>query len=182
MDGSTGETTHLANVPRDSQVRKFTQITNSLRNWKHTTQAETTFRGRVLSTDGEDNPLQRRRRILTRRDTMTTRQRIDTGGWFDLEAATSFKEATVWNGNNHISVPTGSQWEHQYLYYTKSGNWVLNCWSQYQNSIETYEQIDEDSAIEWLIENEYFHDHPQLERLPNKVRDRLQEGIEAREV
>jgi hypothetical protein len=113
---------------------------------------------------------------------MTTRQRIDTGGWFDLEAATTFAESTVWNGNNHISVPTGSQWDHEHLYYTKSGNWVLNQWSQYQGSIETYEQIGEDSAIEWLIQNEYFHDHPHTERLPNKVRDRLKEVVDAWEV
>ena len=36
-----------------------------------------------------------------------------SGSWFDLDKAESFEEETQWNGNNHISKATGSQWEHE---------------------------------------------------------------------
>ena len=70
-------------------------------------------------------------------------------GWFDLELATS------WDGNNNISLATGSQWDHERLYRTKGGRWVLNWWSQWEGRKETYRFIDPDTAQAWLIENEY---------------------------
>lgn len=76
-----------------------------------------------------------------------------SGAWFDSEAAEQFKETTHWNGNNHISNATGSQWEHECLYRTAGGRWVLNHWSQYQGSAETYEEITNADAASWLSRN-----------------------------
>jgi len=70
-----------------------------------------------------------------------------SGSWFDTKAAILFKEDTNWDGRNQISVPTRSQWDHEWLYYTKSGKWVLNDFSNYQGSTEGYRQIDEQAAI-----------------------------------
>ncbi len=56
------------------------------------------------------------------------RQAIDGGGWFDREAATKFQESTHWNGSNHISNATGSQWNHEALYCTRRGVYVLTSW------------------------------------------------------
>ncbi|MFA5435831.1 MAG: hypothetical protein WC372_07335 [Candidatus Neomarinimicrobiota bacterium] len=81
------------------------------------------------------------------------RQAIDGGRWFDLEAAEVFKEDTWFNGNNHISCATGSQWDHEALYRTKSGKWILNHWSQYQGSTESWVEIDDDAAAKWLVTN-----------------------------
>jgi hypothetical protein len=78
-------------------------------------------------------------------------------------------------------VATGSQWHHEYLYYTKSGRWVLNCFSNYQGTLETYEQIDEADAVAWLIRNEHF-DSEQLQNLPTKIRDAVQQGVAAAEI
>ena len=103
----------------------------------------------------------------------------DTGKWFDESKAVKFKEATWWNGNNHISKPTGSQWDHEALYFTASGNWELNDWSQYQGSSESYETIHQDDAIRWLIVNEHA-DH--LGELPQEVQDAVRAGVEAVEV
>ena len=75
-------------------------------------------------------------------------------GWFDRAKAERFSEATRWNGNNHISIATGSQWDHQALYYTAGGRWVLYFWSQYQGRPERYRFIDGDEAREWLLLNE----------------------------
>jgi hypothetical protein len=72
-------------------------------------------------------------------------------GWFDIDAAEKFREDTEWDGNNHISKATGSQWNHETLYRTKGGRWVLNKWSQWQGSHETWEFVSDVEAREWLI-------------------------------
>lgn len=75
-------------------------------------------------------------------------------GWFDDEKAESFKEASWWNGSNHISVATGSQYEHEILYRTVGGRWVLNCWSQWQGVPESYRFMTDQEAQTWLLANE----------------------------
>lgn len=49
--------------------------------------------------------------------------RISIGGgrWFNPDAAKEYEEATWWNGNNHVSKATGSQWDHEKLYLTPKG-------------------------------------------------------------
>jgi len=84
---------------------------------------------------------------------------LGNGKWFSTEKAEAFEEGRDWDGRNHISRATGSQWEHQRLYHTASGRWVLNHWSQYQGHPETYEIIDDEQAITWLVRNE--HDFPE---------------------
>ena len=85
--------------------------------------------------------------------TNMARQAIDNGSWFDVDKATVFMEATRWNGNNRISVNTNSQWAHEALYRTAKGSFVLNSYSDYQGSQETWEVIDDQSAVDWLIRN-----------------------------
>ena len=82
------------------------------------------------------------------------RQKIDGGGWFNPETAREYKEDTRWDGRNHISKNTGSQWDHEALYRTTKGAWVLHSWSQWAGSGESWERIDDDRAVEWLITNE----------------------------
>lgn len=77
----------------------------------------------------------------------------NTGKWFDLAAAEKFDEDTWWNGNNHISCATGSQWDHEALYYTKGKRWILNHWSQWQGSSQTWEELDATAAAAWLVKN-----------------------------
>ena len=81
--------------------------------------------------------------------------RINLGGgrWFDPKKAQRWEEDTRWNGNNHVSVATGSQWEHEELYRTPRGVWILHSWSQWQGSIPRYEITDDATARQWLIDN-----------------------------
>lgn len=72
-------------------------------------------------------------------------------GWFDPDKAEAYDESTTWNGNNHISDATGGQWEHEILYRTKSGRWVLHHWSQWQGTIPTYRFVTDEQAREWLL-------------------------------
>jgi hypothetical protein len=82
-----------------------------------------------------------------------TRQAIYGGGWFDIDKARKFDEDTRWNGNNHISKATGSQWNHEALYVTKRGIYILNHWSQWQGSGESWTRIDAADAADWLTAN-----------------------------
>lgn len=77
-----------------------------------------------------------------------------SGNWFDYEKAEAFAEGRFHDGRNWISKATGSQWEHEELCRTAGGKWVLNRWSQYQGTRETYELISADEAAKWFARNE----------------------------
>ncbi len=87
------------------------------------------------------------------------RQALDNGTWFDREKATSWKEGSYFDGNNHVSLATGDKFTHEKLYRTARGRWVLFAWSQWQGSRETWTEITDADAARWLVRNE--HDgHP----------------------
>ena len=77
------------------------------------------------------------------------------GGWIDLDTAKKFVEDRNWDGHNHISVNTGSQWDHEVLYRSKGGVYVLQSWSQRQGSQDTWQRISVNEAVEWLLRNDY---------------------------
>lgn len=93
-----------------------------------------------------------------------TRQTLTdgTGRWFDIADAKAFEEHTWFDGCNWISQTTGAQFDHQELYRTAGGRWVRKCWSQWQGSTESWEEIDDADAARWLSIN--HHDsHPACE-------------------
>jgi hypothetical protein len=69
-------------------------------------------------------------------------------------AATKWDEATRWNGNNHISVNTGSQWIHETLYKSRKGRYYIVRESQWQGSSPSAEWVSEQEATRWLVLNE----------------------------
>ena len=75
-------------------------------------------------------------------------------GWFDLDRATIIKERTRWDGRRHVSVHTADRFDHQDLYRTRGGRWVLHSWSEWAGREETYEYISDERAREWLLLNE----------------------------
>lgn len=83
------------------------------------------------------------------------KQSIENGGWFYIDRAEKYEEDTYWNGNNHISKATGSQWNHEDLYRSRKGKWIKHTWSQMQGSGETWEIVSKNEAAEWLIANEH---------------------------
>jgi hypothetical protein len=64
-------------------------------------------------------------------------------------------ENTRWNGNNHISVATGSQWEHQILYMSRRGRFYIERTSQWQGSTPSAEWVSNEEAARWLLANEH---------------------------
>ena len=89
-----------------------------------------------------------------------TRQIIDGGGWLDLDTAQQFAEKTAFDGRNHISVNTGSQWEHETLYRTTRGTCVLHSTSDWQGSRDTWTRLSADEAVAWLIRNDHEPESP----------------------
>jgi hypothetical protein len=49
-------------------------------------------------------------------------------------AKKSWDEDTRWDGHNHISKATGSQWEHEKLYRSRKGRYYVEHTSQWQGS------------------------------------------------
>ena len=83
------------------------------------------------------------------------RQSINGGGWINLETAKKFVEDRNFDGRNMISAATGSQWEHETLYRSVGGVYVLHTWSQCQGSQDTWERIGMHNAVAWLLQNDY---------------------------
>ena len=79
-------------------------------------------------------------------------------GHFNRDKATEYPEGTRFDGNNHISLATGTQWEHEALFRTAGGRWVLNWWSQWQGTVPTWQYVEPEWAREWLLRNEYDDD------------------------
>jgi len=80
---------------------------------------------------------------------------LGEGRWFNPKSAQHWTEDTRWNGSNHISVPTGSQWEHEELYRTRRGVWILHAWSQWQGSSPSYTIVTDEAARQWLLDNDH---------------------------
>lgn len=80
--------------------------------------------------------------------------RITIGGgrWFDADAAKVYEDDTRWDGNNHISVATGSQWTRQTVYHTAGGSWVLETHTHGFNG-RVYAVLSQSDAFSWLIDN-----------------------------
>lgn len=87
--------------------------------------------------------------------TNPTTRGIELVGWFDPDRATEYTENTEWDGNNNVSVATGSQWRHEMLYLTAGGRWVLHTWSRWQGDTPKYEFVDDERARQWLLLNNH---------------------------
>lgn len=87
------------------------------------------------------------------------RYRMSDGMVVDTaNASRRWEEATRWDGRNHISVATGSQWEHQTLYRSRRGRYYVEHTSQWQGSAPTAEWFSREEATRWLLAND--HDVP----------------------
>ena len=104
-----------------------------------------------------------------------------SGLWFDPGKAVLFEEKTWWDGHNHISTPTGSQWDHEWLYLTKGERWILHSHSQRQCVRETYVILSHEEAADWLLQN--GHDtEEQLNKLPQAVRLSVKDLFDSKEI
>jgi uncharacterized protein YxjI len=75
------------------------------------------------------------------------------------KATDHWEEETQWDGRNHISRATGSQWEHETLYRSAKGRFYVEHTSQWQGSTDTARFVSAKEAAAWLLANE--HDLPE---------------------
>jgi hypothetical protein len=68
-------------------------------------------------------------------------------------ATRSWNEATRWDGHNHISIATGSQWEHETLYRSRKGRYYIERTSQWQGSSPSAQWVSLEVATVWLLAN-----------------------------
>ena len=78
---------------------------------------------------------------------------LEHGVVADLEGAETFDEDTRWDGSNHISVATGSQWNHETLKRTVRGAFILWSTSQYQGVASHHRRLSDREARHWLVAN-----------------------------
>ena len=69
------------------------------------------------------------------------------------KALSSWKEDTRWDGRNHISVNTGSQWNHETLYLSRKERYYIVHESAWQGSLPHASFIDDEDAAHWLLAN-----------------------------
>jgi hypothetical protein len=79
-------------------------------------------------------------------------------GSFDPLVGEYFAEGKYSDGANTVSTITRSQFEHEGIFRTPDGAWVLNCWSRLEGSRETFQFIGDDEAKDWLIRSEVNDD------------------------
>lgn len=84
------------------------------------------------------------------------RFQLESGAIVDTDrAAKQWEEATFWDGRNHISKATGSQWDHQTLYKSSKGRYYLVRSSQWQGSRDQAEELSPMHAARWLLNNDH---------------------------
>jgi hypothetical protein len=76
-----------------------------------------------------------------------------SGRWFSKETAEYFEEDTFHDGHNWISKATGTQFNHEGLYRTAGGRFILQKWSDFQGSTITYAEISNADAAKWFSTN-----------------------------
>lgn len=83
-----------------------------------------------------------------------SRHALATGGWFDTAAANAYEETRRVEDGKSISLATGSEHQHETLYRTKGGTWVLHHWPSWRDQPEHWTQISPVQAASWMILNE----------------------------
>jgi hypothetical protein len=84
------------------------------------------------------------------------RYQIDDESFVNTDLAKEqWDEDTYWNGNNHISKATGSQWEHETLYLSSKGRYYVVHTSQYQGSTPSARHLELREAAAWLLNNDH---------------------------
>jgi len=82
--------------------------------------------------------------------------RMDDGTTVNTDKAkASFEEDTRWDGNNHISVATGSQWTHETLHRSRKGRYYVETESQWQGSTPHADWVSDRAAAVWLRTNKH---------------------------
>ncbi len=88
----------------------------------------------------------------------------NSGRWFDLDAARRWDEARIYaDDGTPISRATGNSWEHEALLLTANGTFLLFAGSDRNPSLATFNIMEPEKAIQWLLANSHHDGIDQLE-------------------
>lgn len=74
-------------------------------------------------------------------------------GWYDAKKAQFWEEDSYFDGHNHISLNTGSQWDNQRLIKTVNQRFLLEEVSRSCGRGGYHRELDAEEAAEWLLKN-----------------------------
>lgn len=81
---------------------------------------------------------------------------MDDGTVVNTEKASGeWEEAIDWNGQNFVSRPTRSQWEHETLYRSSKGRYYVEHTSQWSGSLPHAKLVSDEEAAAWLVANDH---------------------------
>ena len=88
----------------------------------------------------------------------------NSGRWFDNDCAKEWHEAVmVADDGTTVSMATGNSWEHETLYLTKSGSFVMHFVNDHNPTLAQYAEWDQKRAVKWLLANGHNHDLVKLD-------------------
>lgn len=94
----------------------------------------------------------------------------NSGRWFDKDSAKEWREAVILaDDGTPVSMATRNSWEHETLYLTKAGSFVMWFFNEHNHSLSQYVEWDEDKAAKWLLANGHNDDVVKLD-LTNQER------------
>jgi hypothetical protein len=80
----------------------------------------------------------------------------NSGHWFDKDAAKEWRAAAhLVDGGPAVSRATGKSWEHETLYLTSHGSFVMHFADDHNPTHAQYVPWEDDQAIKWLVANGY---------------------------
>ena len=77
-----------------------------------------------------------------------------------------WEEDTYFDGRNHVSCVTRSEWEHQTLYLSRKDRYYIVHSSQWQGSVDRAEFVTMHEAAAWLLQNNY-----NVKKMPENLRE-----------
>jgi hypothetical protein len=72
--------------------------------------------------------------------------------WFAPDEATEYPERETARGPDAPPSSEGARWDHQALFRTKTGHWLLHMWSARE---ERWREVPAEVAADWLRKNRY---------------------------
>jgi hypothetical protein len=70
-------------------------------------------------------------------------------------AQDSWADGTRWNGQNHVSLATGSEFITETLYLSAKGRWYIEVKSRWQGSTDNARFIEPREAALWLLRSDH---------------------------
>jgi hypothetical protein len=80
----------------------------------------------------------------------------NSGRWFDIESAKIYTEAIIMASPSSctgVSRATGNSWEHETLYLTMHGAFIMHFFDEHNPTLSQFIEWDVNTAVKWLLSN-----------------------------